>query len=317
MADEKRISKGLYWDRSWRVVNGCTKISPSCDHCWSESETNVRGSNPAVASRYAKDEVLTVGKWNGRISLATERVLTEPLRIKKPQVWAIWNDLFHEDMKEEWITEVIDSIVLAHWHTFMVLTKRPERMKSYFSDTHSGRWHSWPEPHPNLWLGVTAENQEMADQRIPILLQTPAAKRFVSVEPCLSEINLGSAKGLPVYWMDRGTPIRDGLSQRKIGEVQESRWYRHDGNLHPWLDWVIVGGESGPGARPMHEEWARDIVRQCRAAGVPAFVKQLHRLTPSGRIRVSKDMNEWPEDLRVREFPENHSSFSEYESRRS
>jgi protein gp37 len=72
----------------------------------------------------------------------------------------------------------------------------------------------------------------------------------------------------------------------------------------PALDWVICGGESGPGARPMHEEWARDLVQQCRTAGVPAFVKQIHRLKPSGKIRVSKDMNEWPEDLRVREFPE-------------
>jgi len=85
------------------------------------------------------------------------------------------------------------------------------------------------------------------------------------------------------------------------------------GGRLPPIDLVICGGESGPGARPMNEEWTRDLVRQCRAAGVPVFVKQIHRATPSGGLRVSKDMNEWPEDLRVREFPENHSSFSEYE----
>src|SRR3989304_6353994 len=105
-----RVSKGLYWDRSWRVVNGCERVSPGCAHCWSESETNVRGSNPAVAYRYAKEDVLTGGKWNGRISLATERVLTEPLRTKKPQAWAIWNDLFHEDVKEEGLRGVFTVI---------------------------------------------------------------------------------------------------------------------------------------------------------------------------------------------------------------
>ena len=290
MADRSRIDRGLYWSKSWRVVSGCEKVSPGCAHCWSERETVMRGKNPnkKIAERYGGGECTTGGKWNGQVRLAPERVLTEPLRVKKPQMWAAWNDLFHKDVPFECQRQVFRTMALTPQHTYIVLTKRPER---FFSDRNLlQRLWNWSTvcskefssiddqlremvvnhpPLPNVIGMVTVENQDAADERIPWLLRAPFVRRGISIEPMLSSVNIKMALA------------------RGIGKI----------------DWVICGGESGPKARPMAEEWARGIIRQCREAGVPVFVKQIHRMTLSGGLRVSKDMAEWPEDLRVREFP--------------
>jgi protein gp37 len=253
------------------------------------------------------------------------------------------SDLFHEDVPDAYIDRVFAVMALAPRHTFQVLTKRPERMRDYLSRTRGSDgvicrvnaaareipkgqwWHgdhtSWP--WPNVWLGVSAENQEQADKRIPELLQTPAAVRFISAEPLLGP--------LVVSDVSRRSDAVQQLGRRPL-----------DG-----IDWVIVGGESGPGARPCNVAWVRSIVRQGHAFRVPVFVKQLGaqildrndaefdgscatawpeaieqrdavQHNPHGfreewqgadvrihlRDRKGGDMAEWPEDLRVRQFPE-------------
>ncbi len=252
MPDPSRIARGLYWSKSWRVVNGCTRVSPGCVHCWSEAETNMRGSNPAVAYRYAKDKVLADGRWNGRVMLAPERVLTEPLRTKKPQVWAIWSDLFHEGISCRQVDRVLEVIEDCPQHTFLALTKRPENIQRKLYATNEGcpvRVLGGGDYLNNLWLGVTAENQDMADLRIPALLQIPAALHFVSAEPMLGPLNL------------------EKYLSRYIQPIPTATMY-------PPLSWVICGQENGPGARQMHPDWARSLRDQCQTKGVPFFFKQ-------------------------------------------
>ena len=155
-------------------------------------------------------------------------------------------------------------------HTYLILSKRPERMRVYFCDHIPQTDLIWPLD--NVWLGVTAESQEQADKRVPILLSIPAAHRFVSIEPMLGPVDIA----ITTYWDDPSAGIHA----------------------------VILGGETGPHARPMQPEWAINIVRQCKSAAVPMFVKHIH---VNGK--VSKDMNEWPEELRTRQLPWlNHGS---------
>ena len=192
----------------------------------------MRGKNPneKIAERYGGGECTTGGKWNGEIRLATERVLTEPLRVKKPQVWAVWNDLFHKDVPHGFIVSVFSYIEAAPWHTFLVLTKRPDRMLYHFRGGLSKKFPVLP----NLWLGTTIEGPEALWRR-DALVDVPAALRFISFEPLLAD----------------------------VGKVDFTG-----------IGWVIVGGESGPGARPMHPDWARSLREQCLTAQVPFFFKQ-------------------------------------------
>lgn len=205
-------------------------------------------------------------------------------------------------------------------HQFQVLTKRPERARRYLSHPErpdrvaegaAAVWHfsesaldrmEWPLP--NIWLGVSCEDQPTADERIPLLLDTPAAVRFVSAEPLLGPIEQLWPFLERKFFRHPGSPL--GLA-RNLNAGQKS---------HPDadLDWVIVGGESGRNARPCDLAWIRSIVEQCQEAGVPCFVKQLGaKVVPDGMfdrgavsaIRHAKggDPAEWPEDLRVREWP--------------
>jgi protein gp37 len=188
------------------------------------------------------------------------------------------SDLFHEDVSDDFIREVFTVMEKAHWHTFQVLTKRPERMKEFMLD-----WAELPDDAPeqygtapNIWLGVSVEDQANADKRIPILLQTPSAVRFLSCEPLLGPVDLTNAF-----------------------------------HTRPLLNWIIVGGESGKQARPFNINWARDIMRQCKDAAVPCFVKQLgaqavdnHSIDMGLRDSHGGDMNEWPDDLKVRQWPD-------------
>ena len=209
----------------------------------------MRANNPnaKIKEQYAG---LTEGvKWNGHIRLL-EKNLDLPMRVKKPQVWAVWNDLFHEDVPFCFIDEVFTRCWAHSQHTFLVLTKRPERMKKFFDTEKAGICH-------NVWLGVTAENQQAADERIPVLLQTPAAVRFVSVEPMLSAVDI---------W--RYLPQRE--SERVSFAIQQTM-------ICPprKLGWIICGGETGPGARPTEIEWIRDLKNQCVVANIPFFLKQM------------------------------------------
>lgn len=284
-------------DVTWNPVSGCRKVSPGCAHCYAET----------MARRQ-------MGPWKGRafedVRLHPDR-LDAPLRWRKPKRVFVnsMSDLFHEDVPDEFIDRVFATMALAKQHTFQVLTKRPKRMQAFCSGP---MMSDWPGGLPNVWLGVSAEDQQRADERIPILLDTPAAVRFVSAEPLLGPIEFSASCVAPFS----GFP----------DEV--------NGGLH----WIIVGGESGPGARPCDVDWIRDIVRQCREAGVACFVKQLGAypalihgdamatwlrdwnptVEPVGpeaaahfrvalRAQKGGDPAEWPSDLRVREFPQPHS----------
>jgi len=216
-----------------------------------------------------------------------------------------------QGISDAFIDRVFAVMALTPQHTFQVLTKRTERMRAYllaltnrlgdlWDLTNQPTWIALPPgrsfprypenwPLPNVWLGVSVENQHFADERIPLLLQTPAAVRFISAEPLLGPVTLAQ--------FHNGTVSRD--------------WVRGGTRL----DWVIVGGESGPNSRPFDLAWGRSIVHQCQAAGVACFVKQLGA-QPLGDIpaplprlvklmdRKGGEIDEWPEDLRVREFPE-------------
>jgi len=223
MSDKSRIE---WTDATWNPTTGCTKVSQGCKHCYAE--------------RFAHRQ----GYDFSKVELHPER-LEMPLRWKRPRRIFVdsMSDLFHEEVGFDFIDRVMNIMVRCPQHVFMILTKRPMRMFQYWD-----QWRFFKREMvslgENIWLGVSVEDQMTADKRIPWLLETPAAVRFVSYEPALEKIDILA---------DRISPTM--RSENKI-------------------DWVICGGESGPGARPMHPDWARSIRDQCQAAGVPFFFKQ-------------------------------------------
>ena len=295
---------GIEWtDATWNPIVGCSIVSAGCANCYAMRQANRIRHMSGPESHYFGTTETIKGKaiWTGKIAQASERVLTAPLGWRKPRRVFVnsMGDLFHESIPDEWIDRVFAVMALSPQHTFQVLTKRAKRMREYMNGDWSARayqaidgqqngsqaqgWLAASKPLPNVHLGVSAERQPEADERIPDLLATPAAVRFVSAEPLLGPINIGAAQNLA------NRPNR--------------------------LDWVIVGGESGPGARPMDLAWARSIVSQCRVAEVPCFVKQIgafpidNARAPSFNPKLKLhnrrggDPTEWPADLRVREWP--------------
>lgn len=239
------INSKIEWtDSTWNPITGCTPVSEGCRNCYAKG----------IAKRFP----VVHGGLFSEIRFHEDRLM-QPLKWKKPRKIFVCSmgDLFHEDVQVQWLNEVFRVIQNCRQHTFIVLTKRPERAKSYLRSVASCR--AWPEDDvvfPNVWLGVTAENQEQADKRIPILLDTPAAVRVVSVEPMLGYVDLD----IPI---ETGYGSGFGLSTA-LG----------------YIDGVLCGGESGPNARPMHPDWARSLRDQCVAAGVPFFFKQWGEWTP-------------------------------------
>lgn len=251
-------SKIEWTEATWNPVTGCTPISEGCEHCYAKRmATRLRGR-----SGYPEDEPF-------KVTAHPER-LKDPLGWRKPKKIFVCSmgDLFHEDVPVDWIDSVIGVIAKCEQHRFMLLSKRTKRMKIYFLGLRDepeqairflsdgpGRikygLHKYAltlrrgEHLRNVWLGVTAENQRRADERIPVLLEIPAARRFVSIEPMLGPVDLRRAFGT------------EGPRQTYIEQ----------------LDWVICGGETGPGARPLHPDWVRSLRDQCQAAGVPFFFK--------------------------------------------
>lgn len=324
MGDRSNIE---WTDATWNPVIGCTRVSAGCQNCYAERVAH-RGMAP-------QHRGLTVAgpkgpRWNGEVRFVTS-ALPKPLRWTKPRRVFVnsLSDLFHEALSEEQIAAVFGVMAASPQHRFQVLTKRPGRMAAWFKSMRHdvpgavtnaavracglAAARAMPDmvdrfrpvlagepgwPLPNVWLGVSVEDQATADERIPLLLDTPAALRWVSYEPALGPVDF-SVAGLPVFCCSgtgcgcRGLPVH---------------------GPPPYLDWIVVGGESGPGARPFNVEWARSVIRQGRDAGVPVFVKQLGALPFEGdeamhfgldlRDRKGGDWSEWPEGLRVREMPE-------------
>jgi len=257
-------NSAIEWtEATWNPVRGCVKVSPGCAHCYAETF--------AERFRGVKGHPYEQGF---DLRLVPEK-LGEPLRRKKPTTYFVnsMSDLFQDGVPDEYIDQVFAVMDLAGQHTFQILTKRAERMFDYCSARHGVDLVS---PLPNVWLGVSVENQQFLS-RIDALKDTPAAVRFVSFEPLLEDL---------------GAVLLDGIQ------------------------WAIIGGESGAKARGFDLEWARDLVAQCQKQGVSVFMKQAgaqpydSSLTASGRSEVlhyhSKkggDMAEWPADLRIREIP--------------
>lgn len=239
-------------DAVWNPITGCTPISDGCDHCYAKRMAN------RLAGRYGypADEPFRVTYHQKRID--------EPARLKKPKRIFVCSmgDIFHDDVPTGVINEIFSEMVLVSSHTFMVLTKRPQRMRDYLATTilfknifHPDK-RTWPGS-TKIWLGVTAENQARADERIPVLLDTPAAVRFVSIEPMLGPVEIGK------YLPHKPTCRCPQCYHNAFDHVNRGG-----------LDWVIAGGETGPGARPAQAEWFTGIVNQCKGACVPVFVKK-------------------------------------------
>jgi protein gp37 len=275
---------------SWNPIAGCSIVSPGCSHCYAmQMAARIERMGGPDHYRGLTQPSKAGPVWTGKVALAPDATLLKPLKAKAPRTYFVnsMSDLFHEDVPDAWIDRIFAVIAMTERHTYLVLTKRAERMRRYMTDPdmprrvaaeggrlmeNGDRWLSflgrdglWPLR--NLWLGVSAERQQEAEARIPHLMRTPAYCRFVSAEPLLGPIDLLCIQD------DRGTPaLGHGASP----------------------DWVIVGGESGPGARPMDLSWARSIRDQCDAAGVSFFMKQIDKKQPI------------PADLAVRQWPEAH-----------
>lgn len=282
---------------TWNVASGCTKVSEGCRHCYIERTIPMR-----MAGRTFDKP--GIGGTTG-VELHPDRV-TKPLHWRKPRRVFVnsMSDLFHDAIPDELIARMFAVMAATPQHTYQVLTKRPARMRSLLSGEafrelifisvdgldieEAVLGDGWPLP--NVWLGASVEDQGWADKRIPLLLDTPAAVRFLSCEPLLGPIDLSNVDGINAIWPEwTGGPTAG------------------TGAPHPLVDWVIVGGESGPGARPMGVGWARDVVGQCRDSEVPVFVKQLGSAWAQDNGAADRKgglPDEWPEDLRVREFPE-------------
>jgi protein gp37 len=318
------VTSIAWTDRTWNPVRGCSRVSSGCTRCYAETVA-ARFSGPGLAyeglARWhvrggpiaAEDTKLWApgereARWTGKIRLVPE-ALDEPLRWRKPQRIFVnsMSDLFHEEVPDEFIDRVFAVMAIAPRHTFQVLTKRPERMRAYlagrgrhegiaraaFDLVQAGRVRGWdwksfrggaemPWPLPNVHLGVSVEDQAAADERIPLLLKTPAVVRFISAEPLLGRVDLHSIELPSEYNITVTTPGRISALTRD----HEDRFY----SAPAALDWVIVGGESGPKARPTDVAWIRSIVEQCRAASVPCFVKQDSGPRPGNRGRLPDDV---------------------------
>lgn len=278
---------GIEWtDATWNPVRGCTRVSEGCRNCYAEVMA-ARFSKPGQWGHGFAEIVTRPGggidhRWTGKVALAEDK-LEVPLRWKHPRRIFVnsTSDLFHENLPDEAIDRIFAVMALCPQHTFQILTKRPERMREYFaaptrrtSIAHRvwdigrvRRPSAETMPLPNVWLGTSCEDQAAADARIPHLLATPAAIRFLSIEPMLGLIDLIKLRlAIPI----EGFTHFNALSA--IGKYGDA-----NGQL---LNWVICGGESGPGARPMHPDWARLLRDQCTAAGVPFFFKQWGEWAP-------------------------------------
>lgn len=337
MADHTKIE---WTDATWNPITGCSIVSPGCTNCYAMALAGTRLKNHDSRKGLTK-QVNGKHVWTGEVRFNAQW-LDQPLRWTKPRMIFVCahGDLFAEGVPDEWLDQVFAVMALCPQHTFQVLTKRPERMRDYLAaivDT----FHASPEgmdqrfgeicvdltaspcaagkfeevnwPLPNVWLGVSVEDQRRADERIPILLDTPAAIRWISAEPLLGPVDLTDAcQGSWFFDALRGTRWHDDPDRPNQAE-QFARG----------LDWVVAGGESGPNARPMHPDWVRGLRDQCAAAAVPFLFKQWGSWAPSSVEQATDPRSGWrclaghPHVPKAAElYPENGASFVEFVGKR-
>ncbi len=279
MGDKTRI---FWFDATWNPTTGCSKVSKGCDHCYAESGWS---------------KIVHLPTFKGR---AFTDVAYHPVRLYHPFLWKkprrilvnSMSDLFHDDVPDSFIDQVFAVMAMAKNHTFQVLTKRPERMRAYverlgksakllddaartigrtfkFQGSYLVSW-----PLPNVWIGVSVEDQATADERIPVLLKTTAAVRWISAEPLLGQVDLWRSGAIERDGVGDGTPGTGMSLSRGL------------------VDWVVVGGESGPKSRPMHPDWVRSIRDQCYLAGVPFLFKNWGEWGNDGRIPMLVSIHE-------------------------
>jgi len=304
----------IQWtDETWNPIAGCSKISEGCRNCYAVPHARRLAAigagmdNPGRLAGYSG--LVEKGNWTGIVNFIPD-ALPVPFRWRKPRKVFVnsMSDLFHWQVEDDWIYQILAVVALTPRHTYQVLTKRPDRMLDFFAQSDFQKkltaaialslYSELSDQDDvlrvdlaqgqrsvslqNLWLGVTAENQKAADERIPLLLQCPAAKRFLSCEPLLGPIDLSDF--LPVW---------------TIGGVERE----------VWPDWVIVGGESGSQARECNIDHIARVVEQCKKTKVPVFVKQLGaRPHMSGLpVKISDRkgaiVSEWPMELQQQYFP--------------
>ncbi len=243
------MSKIEWTDITINPIVGCTKISEGCQYCYAEKMA-YRLKCMGI-SKY--QDVVDKNGWTGKIGVDFSETFNKlPKKPKKIFVSSM-GDLFHENVKHDWIRRVLVETIAYPQHIYILLTKRPERMKHIvvgYEDV----------LQPNLWLGVTAENQKRADERIPILLQIPAAVRFVSVEPMLGPVDLTNLNIQNITKID---------SLNGDHGIYKPMWFNGQK-----LDQVICGPETGPKARPCKPKWIEGLYEQCKSAGVPFFDKR-------------------------------------------
>ena len=259
------MSKIEWCDITINPIVGCSKCSPGCDHCYAErfAARMAKHPKPTIRDKYA-GVVDERGKWTARLGGFHADVFDRLQTIKKPSRVFVCSmgDVFHTNVYSGWLAALFDQFRKYPQHTFILLTKRPYHAKWWFNDYLS------PEKFPNVWLGVTVCNQQEADEKIPLLLQTLVAKRFVSVEPMLG----------PVDFTDLDLSRWLNSTAQKNALTGEAYFPGHCGESSRTirgskLDWVICGGETGSGARPVHPDWVRSLRDQCQGAGVPFFFK--------------------------------------------
>lgn len=300
MAQNSPIS---WTDKTWNPVRGCSKVSEGCRNCYA-MQIAARFSGPGMAYEgLAKRRSNGEAQWTGEL-LFVEHVLDQPLRWKAPARIFVnsMSDLFHEALDDETLDRIFAVMVLAHQHTFQILTKRPQRMRDYFANEwrfaliegaaqklyhertgeDPSMWLAVTGPLDNVWLGVSVENQAAAHERVPLLLQTPAAVRWLSCEPLLGHVDLTKVGTGPFFNALTGWE----LDTSGVAAVCPA----------PMLDWVVAGGESGRNHRGMDIEWLRSLGAQCRAARVPFFAKQDSGSKSEQRGRI-------PDDVWVHQFP--------------
>lgn len=289
MAEHSNIE---WCDSTWNPWIGCTKISPACDHCYAERDFDLRlhivqwGAGQA-RKRTGDDNWKKPGKWNAKPFFQCEVCglrTDNPMRAqckgphRSQHMWkparrrvfcASLADVFDNEVPAAWRQDLFALIEATPNLDWLILTKRIGNAARLIEDTNFPKHRAWP--WPNVWLGATICNQAEADRDIPKLLATPAAVRFLSIEPMLGAIRLGS-------WLQR-SPSAAFVAGKVTATMPD--WTRIGSTS---IDWVICGGESGPHARPMHPHWARDLRDQCAAAGVPFMFKQWGEWTPGENV---------------------------------
>ncbi|MFG3046299.1 DUF5131 family protein [Streptomyces sp. NPDC048241] len=296
-------------EQTWNPTTGCDRISPGCDNCYALTMAKrLKGMGQA---KYQNDgDPRTSGP--GFALTGHPDVITDPLRWKKPRRVFVnsMSDLFHARVTTDLITQVWRTMQATPQHTYQILTKRASRLAPVLAKVHTEL--GLTQPLPNVWLGTSVETQKYADLRIPALLEAPAAVRFLSCEPLLGPVDLCMPVDHSTHERDHtdGMPWPQCLDCSTEGVTVD--WTIPDG---PRIDWVIVGGESGPGARPMDTAWVGGLVKQCRDAGTAVFVKQLGSVWARDMIVAGKTVaahgdtkggnpDYWPAHLRVREYPQ-------------